>query len=247
MSDAPADSLKEAVVLVGSARGFAVKTRNDERWVVAAAHCLHALPPPQELMFPEKRTYADLLGSLGGERTVCAEALFVDPTSDLVVLGEPDVVMLPDEWRTYMEFMERPALTVGLAKQSGWLLSLEGDWLPCKCESTDPAERWLKVSGANIEGGMSGSPIVDDEGHAMGVVSSDDASPGLAVNLRLELAVRLMGEAAAESVHALLRREEDRRRAATAAFGKLSEEGRGNPEVDESRKETKEGGGDEHT
>jgi hypothetical protein len=47
------------------------------------------LPVCNAASYPEERTYEGLLGPLGQERSVWAECLFVDPVSDIAVLGAP--------------------------------------------------------------------------------------------------------------------------------------------------------------
>ena len=56
------------------------------------------------------------------------------------------------------------------------MLSLDGEWRSCVVHSTG---RFLSItSGARgiIEGGMSGSPIIDTYGAAIGLVSTGDYS-----------------------------------------------------------------------
>lgn len=89
-------------------------------WFVTAAHCLPMdkngrliLPPAHGAAFTEERTYESLLGPLGGETTVAAEALFIDPVADLAVLGPPDD---PEEWEAYETLIEpMQALVIGTA------------------------------------------------------------------------------------------------------------------------------------
>jgi hypothetical protein len=53
------------------------------------------------------------------------------------------------------------------------LLSLDGRWLPCTIERQSGGPLW--ISGAeNIAGGMSGSPILGDDGSAMVVHRDED-------------------------------------------------------------------------
>ena len=54
-----------------------------------------------------------MLGPLGGERTVAAECVFVDPIADIAVLGAPDVQALWEEAEAYDALIEDlPALPV---------------------------------------------------------------------------------------------------------------------------------------
>ena len=92
-----------AVLRVGDGRGFVVQRRghlgHPERIVITAAHCLeHArlangtkgLPPCHPGRYLQEETYPNLLGPLGGKRTVWAQCMFADPVADIAVLGQPD-------------------------------------------------------------------------------------------------------------------------------------------------------------
>ena len=113
----------KAVLRVGDGRGFVVtygRKQERERAIITAAHCLPMdedgrliLPPAHGATFSEERTYKSLLGPLGGETTVAAEALFIDPVADLAVLGPPDD---PEDWEAYEAMIEpMHALTIGTA------------------------------------------------------------------------------------------------------------------------------------
>ena len=98
------------VIKVGDGRGFIIPHRvkvqrtgvpkslaieqlpfMERRLLVTAAHCLPHLPPAHAMSYTQERTYANLLGTVGGgKNTVCAECLFVDPIADIAVLGGPD-------------------------------------------------------------------------------------------------------------------------------------------------------------
>ena len=58
-----------AIVAVGDGRGFVVQV-DEHRYVITAAHCLPDLPPACAASYEHERTYGNLLGPLGGERTV---------------------------------------------------------------------------------------------------------------------------------------------------------------------------------
>jgi hypothetical protein len=53
-----------------------------------------------------------------------------------------------------------------------WMLSLDGQWFECEARRTrNPrASLWVENAVVKIAGGMSGSPILDDDGAAIGVV-----------------------------------------------------------------------------
>jgi hypothetical protein len=131
----------------------------------------------------EERTYRSLLGQLGKDPTVWAECFFVDPIADIAVLGPPDDQVLFDEFKAY-DAMVGGAVPLSVAEAPeqgrGWLSSLDGGWFPCDVERY-PAlhgSLWISRSVENIVGGMSGSPILTDDGSAIGVVCAVASSIG---------------------------------------------------------------------
>ncbi len=177
MTDHRFENAQQAVIAVGSGRGFVVEARDQYyRSVITAAHCLPKLPPAHPWMFTEEKTYPGLLGPLGGECSVWAECLFVDPVGDIAVLTGPDNQALfeqADQYEDLTENRSKSAL-VGPAPESksqGWLLSLENSLLPCKIETVFHTISVSEVEG-EIAGGMSGSPILDQDGRAIGIIST---------------------------------------------------------------------------
>ena len=74
------------------------------------------LPPAHGGRDIWEQTYGSLLGPLGGETTVAAEALFIDPVADLAVLGPPDSQDLSDEHEAYEALIDpMHALAIGTA------------------------------------------------------------------------------------------------------------------------------------
>jgi hypothetical protein len=167
-----------AVLRVDGGRGFVVKSKHHNRLVITAGHCLPCLPPCDGGSFLEERTYERLVGPLDAEPTVSAECLFVDPVSDLAVLGPPDSQARWAECEQYEKFME--AMTpLRIAKAvddaSAFLLSLDLRWLPCRAHHVG-GPVW--ITGTKGVGGMSGSPIINEAGRAIGVVSTVHETPG---------------------------------------------------------------------
>jgi hypothetical protein len=180
-----------SVVTVGDGRGFVVESYR-ERFVITAGHCLPELPPYHGASYTHERTFARLLGAVGRKRqSVWAECLFADPIADLAVLGSPDGQELYEEAQAFEKLIERAvplpiadvpltrppiALSTGetilgrpTAECRGWMLSLEGRWFPCSVVAHSRALS-IKDAAEEIRGGMSGSPIVNDDGAAIGAV-----------------------------------------------------------------------------
>ena len=178
------------VIKVGQGRGFVIAHRRkvrsmpklpglrprafvEDRLVITAAHCLPKFPRAFAAEYCELRTYQNLLGRLannknGKKNDVWAECLFADPIADIAVLGCPDRQKFGDETDAYDVLTEKVTpLRIGAARSGkGWLLSLDRPrWIPT---TLDLAYGSLKTGPA--EGGMSGSPILNDRGKAVGVV-----------------------------------------------------------------------------
>lgn len=173
--------LLKAIFRVGKGRGFKVG-----EFVITAAHCLPYLPPCGTILDLNDRTYAKLLGQLDdAQTTIWAELTFADPISDLAILRSPDD-QAPSSQADIYERLLSAAVGFTVAdiepnkKVLGKVLSLSGDWLPCVL-SHRGGPLWLQEPVT--VGGMSGSPILDDAGRAIGVVCS--GSDGASVNCRL--------------------------------------------------------------
>lgn len=166
---------RKSVLAVREARGFVLGT--EPRVIVTAAHCLPRQPPPHPNSELEERTWP-LLGGLHEQgRSVWAECLFADPVADIAVLGAPDGQALYEEHDAYYDLINTlSGLQVSdTPEQSlGWLLGLDGQWFSCTIENIGGSLAISDVS-ATIEGGMSGSPILADDGTAIGAVCSSDS------------------------------------------------------------------------
>jgi hypothetical protein len=168
------DIAKDAIVKVGSdGRGFLLATPRGSL-IVTAAHCLPYFPDAAPFFTSDERTYFNHLAHLGpGELTVSAECLFCDPVGDIAVLGSPDRQELPDEAKPYERMVEGArALFFAEASEepsTAFLVTLSGGLARCLVE---PMGRgfWISKAEHPIEGGMSGSPILNAEGAAIGVV-----------------------------------------------------------------------------
>jgi hypothetical protein len=89
------------------------------------------MPPAITAMNLNDKTYWGLIGPLGEKPSVAVEALFVDPLSDLAVLGPPDDQELYEKCEAYEAFVEsRVPVPLAEAGEAGeaWLLSLDNVW-----------------------------------------------------------------------------------------------------------------------
>jgi trypsin-like peptidase len=158
-----------SVLRVGDGRGFVVEGEND-RLVITAAHCLPFFPPCRSFSYIDELTYRDLLGELDSEPTVWTECLFVDPVGDIAVLGPPDSQELreqDDRYQSLLAALEPIGIADAPAKGVAWLLSKENRWFSCEAQHQSGP---LSLNAEqDIVPGMSGSPIVDDEGRAIGI------------------------------------------------------------------------------
>jgi hypothetical protein len=205
--DVPQSLLRELRSrLIGKGK---LRRRRWPRVIVTAAHCLGKLPPPHAMAYAEDKTY-NLLGSLdGGKGNICAECLFVDPVADIAILGAPDGQLgqeMYEQAEDYEALVDvAPALRIGKPRTGrGWILSLDGHWVPTpmKVHST-----WFgtALSTGPTKPGMSGSPILNDAGLAVGVVviggetigrqgnAKDDSLNGPQPILRRDLPGRFVG------------------------------------------------------
>ena len=161
----------EAIVSVDGGRGFVTRWE-DLEVVITAAHCLPHLPPAYSASGIEEKTYFNLLGPVIGENpSIAAECLFVNPVADLAILGTPDGQALFDERENYLSLVEGKNLEVVDAPEKGnvWLLGLNMEWGSCAFERLGN-DLWLTDATQGIFGGMSGSPIILENGRAIGVV-----------------------------------------------------------------------------
>jgi hypothetical protein len=157
-------------------RGFVIEARDGERFVLTAAHCLPAMPEAHPWA-TDSRTWR-VLGTLGEEPSVVAECCFADPVADIAVLARPSDMELTEGYDSFTE--DRTALVTGCppprmaAVLNGWVLDLGGIWFRCLIKYFKDGSLWLSDTERAVQGGMSGSPILSENGLAIGVVSSSN-------------------------------------------------------------------------
>jgi hypothetical protein len=190
------DAVRSVVQVAKGGRGFVVEgapsKHERSRYVLTAFHCLPKRLPPD-------RVCQALLGPLGPQApTVWAECLFAEEVADIAVLGAPDDQDLFKQSQAYQQLVGQAVplaiRAVEDKQRQGWLLTLDAqDWFRCRVRGKRVL--WIEDAGRPIRGGMSGSPILDTDGHAIGVccvsgggVDLDDhreggPNPGLAATL----------------------------------------------------------------
>ncbi len=183
----------DAVVAVGSAgRGFFVadptRSQRFPPLLITAAHCLPRLPPAHPASYDYERCYPRLLGPLGADLTVMARCLFVDPISDVAILGAPDAQSFSEEAEEYAGLANgRPLLPLAYVagETQGRILALDGRWQACTLSTGHTGYDRLSLGDGEkfVDAGMSGSPILDARDHAVGVVTRQDAHPNFARDL----------------------------------------------------------------
>ncbi len=186
----------------GGGRGFIVGAGIDRFVVTAAHCVpSDRIPTPHLSNGASELTFPNIIGPLGGTPTICGELCVYSLTDDIAAFCEPEGG-LEDEYMQYVDFTDaaamkigklpdratppRPDLDAGQAAfnsrleereqddahtEAAFILSLDGEWQPCTVHN---GGRYLTIcDGADqIRGGMSGSPIIDTNGDAIGLVST---------------------------------------------------------------------------
>ena len=179
---------KQRVISVGKGRGFVIET-DDRHLVVTAAHCLPKFPPPASITYTRERTYRNLLGAIDTRRTVWTECLFVDPVADIAVLDTPDTQELSDKVGAYERLVKsvvplRVSELHGATAKAQLLPLDDGPSFRRFIRVARRGSLWIEEPEREIEGGMSGSPILAEDGSSIGVlVTTEGPQPGLASHL----------------------------------------------------------------
>jgi hypothetical protein len=228
---------KNAVIQVGSAsgigRGFVIAGRDYRfhRIIITAAHCLPRLPRPVASLLSIEVTYKNLVGPLDAKAPdVWAECLFVDPVADIAVLASPDAQEFYEQAEGYEAFTGGlPAMALSRVPDEGdaYLLMPDGSWSGCRIRQTDQGMILMRHAAKGIHGGMSGSPILDGKGKAIGLVSMSSGSnrensegdrEGASPSLANHLPGWLLRELGVAPFRKNLRREREALKAARATF-----------------------------
>ena len=161
-----------SVVKCGGGRRFVVQV-NEEKLVITAGHCLPPLPPSSSCLDWQGRFFKDFLGELGAEPTVAAVHRYSDRQADIAVLGPPYPWIDPLAHQAYNSSFVGKCRPIKIAnsapEQSASLLSLENRWFSCKTKHLPEGGLLVFDAAQPLVGGMSGSPIVDNNGRAIAI------------------------------------------------------------------------------
>lgn len=166
-----------SVLRVGDGRGFVV-AGDGATYVVTASHCLPHLPQCGSYL-TDKQTYQALLGPPGAETTpVWADCVFVDPVSDIAILGCPDRVLryvddpaVFDQWQAYQDLVDK-TVSVSIRPveppEPAWLFGADAKhWFRCYVRGRQSL--WIVEAAEPICEAMSRSPILGADGKAIGI------------------------------------------------------------------------------
>jgi hypothetical protein len=176
-----------SIIKVGDGRGFVFahrSPRGEFRLVITAAHCLPHLPPAHPMSYDHERTYENLLSRLSNKPRVWAECVFADPVNDIAVLGPPDNQKLEDEADAFEQLVDGcTALRITdppVGESGAWAMALDGKW---QHRTINCIGGRLWEDNPKVASGMSGSPIVDGTGVAIGLCSTGGSETDLTGSL----------------------------------------------------------------
>jgi hypothetical protein len=168
----------KSILRVADGRGFVVQERDDarQRYVVTAAHCLPKIPCAPAIWNKREEVYQNVLGRLDGETSVWAECVFVDPIADIAVLSKPRHDRDLRKHRAYHALID-PFVPLKISDAAtaethspAYLVALDGQLVDCTVRHSG-THLWVEAVRAGIVDGMSGSPVLDRAGMAIGIVS----------------------------------------------------------------------------
>jgi hypothetical protein len=170
--------IARGIVRVKDGRGFVVAHKG-RRLIVTAAHCLPGRQPSaKSVLTAGEHTYRAIVGPLGRGRRVAAQCLFLEPISDVAVLGSPDPKTSPQAAKSYAARVARlAALRIADAPRTteAWIRDAEGRWRPCIARRRGEGW-WISEADTDIATGMSGSPIVTARGAAIGILCASSGT-----------------------------------------------------------------------
>lgn len=141
-------------------------------YIVTAAHVVQWRGTGDQHLSPDDYREHVVLGS----REFPAAVAAVEVVSDVAVLGEPDGQRDIEGWEAFVEAMNAvEPVRIGnpsLDQFRVHILAQTGEWVTGRANHRDGRHRMWVEASAQIYGGTSGGPIVNDEGQLLGIVSS---------------------------------------------------------------------------
>jgi hypothetical protein len=125
-----------------------------------------ALPLPKSA--PTQNSSAKLVKMRASGLNACLQTL--SRMSQFLV--PVDNQALPEKWDAYYDWLGIDGIQLGDAHDSpsrDWVMALDRSWRPCNMQCFDR----IWTDDVTIDGGMSGSPIVRDDGVAIGLISAN--------------------------------------------------------------------------
>ena len=152
-------------------------------YIVTAAHCIGWTA--EGLMAIDGRGESPEPVSWHG-RDLWADVYAIEPVADIAILGPPDAQTFPEEWDVFMEVFDAvspvPLATAPLEvwrEFPAFILSHDKGWIEGKAKACrEGAHRLMLKAAEKIERGTSGSPVVDESGRLLGVISCSDNPVG---------------------------------------------------------------------
>jgi hypothetical protein len=164
------DRAKRAIVQVGQyGRGFMCHQN-----IVTVVSCLPRLPAFNPFAPEHSFEFKSILGRLGESPSISATCEFADIISNVAVLREIPLDYGRHQlvnWEVSYRIGEprKPRVAGGPVHQDVWILSPEATWIKCRAENSGLG---IHISNVpfELDRQSSGSPIVDEEGTAIGIV-----------------------------------------------------------------------------
>lgn len=169
--------VERATVRLPNKGGLGVIVRNN--LILTAAHCIDFRTDCSMTItnsFNEKIEYDG--------RQLLALIYAVEPVKDIAVLGEPDTQDYCEEWENYVNTLDSIE-PVEISSEEleplrdipAFIYTHKRTWQEVIVRQNGKKVPLLMISGALIEGGTSGGPVVDQKGHLLGVISWTSNTP----------------------------------------------------------------------
>jgi hypothetical protein len=155
------------IVRVGRGRGFVVEI-NNQRLILTAAHCLPEHPQP----YVSDPTLTEIIGTLDDESlTIGATCLSLDVITDLAVLAAPPARRDDRAAFDHLMILASPLCIAPAQEGRAWIMALDGTWLPVHIGKIEGLSLEI-VLERDLELGMSGGPVLNDDDAAVSLISS---------------------------------------------------------------------------